>query len=239
MKKTSLSKEKATRIFNDLERVRVYVKDKTPYLSVTTILGLYFPFNVSAWNQYLVKNDLVEKSKQILRLGNKIHDWADCAIKGVPIELWPTPLNQKEEDYCNSISKYCSTQKWLQGDTMVCNKEVRYIGRLDAEQLEHFVDFKTFDSWTGKENDQTEKKVAKTNYQLTMYGMGEKRNKVVRLAPPLGECIETVFEPDLAFLDVILKDKDIFNTFADEAYEEILKGKRKGEVVSYEEVEND
>ena len=165
--------------------MRLYCQDDTYYLSATTLINEYKPFNEKLYFEAMWRKGLDPQwvDRQSRRLGNMVHNWIENAASGVSdfFDEAPESLNQRK--LRQAVDKFLRDYEVLDSEKVVINRQYRYAGRLDgkirrkADGKLFLGDFKTWNAWKGDNSPLTfaevkniyRDKIYKVATQTTLY----------------------------------------------------------------------
>lgn len=162
--------------------MRLYTDGDKHYLSVTTVLDLYDPFDADGFNKWALENgkNPAEITKESNRVGTIVHNWVENAYLGISKTFDYEPQNEIEEGYYRAVSLYLQDFELFNSEVIVAEKQLGYCGRFDVrarrrgENQMRIQDFKTWGShfhrkdYTGSKQVLDKKKV-KVAQQLSLY----------------------------------------------------------------------
>jgi hypothetical protein len=194
--------------------MRIYTIDGVPYISVTSILSLMFPFNKRHYIKWCKENgiDHKEVTEYSQRLGTMVSTWVELRHLGLR-ELDPLPLMDKELRYRRGVDTFCSDWDILASEQVIVCPELKYAGRLDAIAqkpggIPKYIDFKSWGAWKEEfdpESTGTKKKLRKAQVQLSMYQYADQPDGI-----PAYEQSVIVFTPDGSYEEFELEYTDEF-----------------------------
>lgn len=158
--------------------MRIYEKNGKKYLSVTSLVGMRYPFDDSSFNEWAWSHgyDPLWIQQESSRLGNRYHAYAENRFHG--IHDWADVIEtNKDRAYHKAVDKFFE-DGWeiLDSEIEVYNDDWNYAGRFDMilknDKLKikkALGDFKTFGAWKDARYKRDKKKLEKLSMQLTLY----------------------------------------------------------------------
>ena len=207
--------------------MRVYTIDGTPYLSVTSILSLMFPFNKKIYVKWCKDNgiDHEEVTRLSQRLGTMVSTWVELRHLGLR-ELDPLPIVDRDLRYKRGVEKFCSEWNIIECERLILCESLRYAGRLDAiaqkpKGVPKYIDFKSWGAWKDEfdpESTGTKKKLRKAQIQLSMYQYADQPDGI-----PAYDQSVVVFTPDGSYEEFPLEYTDEFIPWIEKNQDKIKK----------------
>lgn len=158
--------------------MRIYEKNGKKYISVTTLVGMKFPFEASGFNKWAYEHgyDPDWITKESTDRGTRYHAYLENRFYG--ISDWADVIvDDKDRRYHEAVEKFFN-DGWeiIESEVEVYNDDWHYAGRFDfliknsRMGIEKALgDCKTFGAWKGAKYKRDKKKLDKLSMQMTLY----------------------------------------------------------------------
>lgn len=154
-----------------------YTKDGKPYISVTQLINIFFPFNNESFEKWCKSNgyDPEKIMKDSTRMGTKVSEWIENAKLGIS-ELDSPCTIEKERGLKTAVESFLGAYEVVSCEQPVYCDEFGYAGTYDMKVIidgeEYLCDSKTYGAWNGKYK-RDSSKIKKVSYQTSMYSYAD------------------------------------------------------------------